>query len=184
MYFLKGLTKEEFPYKTALQLEWDVTDIVYDEPDIQRTSELLNKIHPSTVNLSHKQFTVLGWILLNNSDFLWITGSPVVAAAVKLDIWAQQVDQRSVIVWTWSNFILPGSKPACEVRSCHLVTLLYTSHLHTSNLYDNRSLIVTITPGVGWELFDRLSIPSSLYYCASCASCIPIIFSPYVNIFR
>jgi hypothetical protein len=52
------------------------------------------------------------------------------------------------IVWTWSNFILPGSKPACEVRSCHLVTL-YTSHLHTSNLYDNRSLIVIITPGVG-----------------------------------
>ncbi len=51
-------------------------------------------------------------------------------------------------VWTWSNFILPGSKPACEVRSCHLVTL-YTSHLHTSDLYDNRSLIVIITPGVG-----------------------------------
>jgi hypothetical protein len=32
---------------------------------------------------------------------------------------------------------------ACEVRSCHLVTLYNTSsHLHTSNLYDNRSLIV------------------------------------------
>ena len=23
-------------------------------------------------------------------------------------------------VRTWSNFILPGSKPACEVGSCHL----------------------------------------------------------------
>ena len=83
-------------------------------------------------------------------------------------------------VWTWSNFILPGSKPACEVRSCHLVTL-YTSHLHTSNLYDNRSLNMIITPGVGWALFDWLSIRSSLYYCASC---ILIIFSPYVHIFR
>jgi WD40 repeat protein len=30
-------------------------------------------------------------------------------------------------VRTWSNFILPGSKPACEVGSCHLATL-YTSH--------------------------------------------------------
>ena len=77
-------------------------------------------------------------------------------------------------------FYLPGSKPACEVRSCHLMTL-YTSHLHTSNLYDNRSLNMIITPGVGWALFDWLSIRSSLYYCASC---ILIIFSPYVHIFR
>ena len=27
MYFLKGLTKEELPYKTALQFERDVTDV-------------------------------------------------------------------------------------------------------------------------------------------------------------
>jgi hypothetical protein len=52
------------------------------------------------------------------------------------------------IVWTCRNFILPDSKPACKVCLCYLLTL-YTSHLHTSNLYDNRSLIVIITPGVG-----------------------------------
>ena len=31
-------------------------------------------------------------------------------------------------VRTWSNFILPSSKPVCEVGSCHLATL-YTSHI-------------------------------------------------------
>jgi hypothetical protein len=60
MVFGIGLTKEELPYKTALQLERDVTDVVKDEPDIQRTSELLSIIDPSTVNSSHKEFTVLG----------------------------------------------------------------------------------------------------------------------------
>jgi hypothetical protein len=30
MYFLKGLTKEDLPYKTALQFERDVTDVVKD----------------------------------------------------------------------------------------------------------------------------------------------------------
>jgi hypothetical protein len=40
-----------------------------------------------------------------------------------------EIDEHSksinavIIVWTWRNFILPGSKPAYEVRSCHLVTL-------------------------------------------------------------
>ncbi len=122
---------------------------------------------------SHKEFTVLGWILLNNSDFLWITGSPVVAAVskarkrvvffdkrlksfkynwgltkeelpyktalqferkagttstplVEIDEHNKSINAAFVsgdgeimvsvsldnTVWTWSNFILPGSKPA------------------------------------------------------------------------
>ena len=43
MYFLIGLTKEELPYKTALQFERD-------EPHIQRTSELLSKIDDEYYN--------------------------------------------------------------------------------------------------------------------------------------
>ncbi len=30
---------------------------------------------------------------------------------------------------TWSNFILPGGKPVCEMGSRHLATL-YTSHIY------------------------------------------------------
>jgi hypothetical protein len=59
-------------------------------------------------------------------------------------------------VWTWSNFILPGSKPACEVRSCHLETL-YTVALAFST---RTTIFVFISSKKAVLKFDKTDLRS------------------------